>query len=244
MANERLRSALHTAGMTSSDLGERVHVDAKTVDRWITADRVPHRSNRQRVASLLGQREAFLWPDAESALRADSASASEVIAVYPNRGSIPASHWHDLFESAVESIDILAFAASFLHDTLADLNDLLATQASQGVRIRLAFGDPDCEAVRVRGAEEGIGELLAERCRLTWKYLEALDCEKEIEKRSHGNTLYCSMFRFDDQMLVNHHLFGAPANQSPRHAPPATEGRTALRPASTFPRARLGVRQS
>ena len=135
--------------------------------------------------------------------------------VYPNRGSIPTSLWHSLFDNAVESIDVLAFAASFLHDTMPDVDDLLIAKARAGVRVRLAFGDPDSEAVRIRGVEEGIGESLAERCRLTWKYLDPILAEPEISVRAHSTALYCSMFRFDDDLLANHHLLGAPANHSP-----------------------------
>ena len=89
MTNDRLRSALASAGMTSTELGARIEVDAKTVDRWIANGRVPHRSNRQRVASALAQDESYLWPDAFSDSYASAASRAEVMTVYPNRGSIP-----------------------------------------------------------------------------------------------------------------------------------------------------------
>ena len=215
MANDRLRSALASAGMTTADLGARIEVDPKTVERWIANGRVPHRSNRQRVASALTQDESYLWPDAFSDTTSAGASQAEVLTVYPNRGSIPAPLWHSLFEATHESIDILAFAASFLHDTLPDLDEILIGKARAGVRIRLAFGDPDSTAVQIRGDEEGIGASLAERCRLTWKYLEQVLPEPGIEARAHASTLYCSMFRFDDDLMANHHLLGAPANHSP-----------------------------
>src|SRR6188768_4561179 len=125
MTNDRLRSALASAGMTSTELGARIEVDAKTVDRWNAHGRVPHRSNRQRVASALDQDESYLWPDAFGESYASAASRAEVITVYPNRGSIPSSLWHSLFDNATESIDVLAFAASFLHDTLADVDEML-----------------------------------------------------------------------------------------------------------------------
>lgn len=138
-----------------------------------------------------------------------------MVTVYPNRGSIPASLWHSLFANATESVDVLAFAASFLHDTLPDVDEVLVMKARAGVRVRLVFGDPDSEAVRIRGAEEGIGDSLADRCRLTWKYLEPVLAAPEVSVRAHATTLYCSLFRFDDDLLANHHLLGAPANHSP-----------------------------
>lgn len=215
MANDRLRSAIASAGLTTSQLGERIDVDPKTVDRWISNGRMPHRSNRQRVAAVLDQDEAYLWPEAFNDAASSRASQAEVIGVYPNRGSIPTALWQNLFDHAVESIDVLAFAASFLHDTLPDLDDLLAVKARAGVRVRLAFGDPECAAVALRGEDEGIGLSLADRCRLTWKYVEPLTSIPEIEVRRHATTLYCSMFRFDDDLFANHHLYGAPANHSP-----------------------------
>lgn len=215
MANDRLRSALVSAGMTTAQLGERIEVDAKTVDRWVSNGRTPHRSNRQRVAAALGRQEDYLWPEAFSEVSASRASQAEVLGVYPNRGSIPTALWQNLFDSAVESIDILAFAASFLHDTMPDVDEQLSGKARAGVRVRLIFGDPDCSSVALRGDDEGIGSSLAERCRLTWKYVEPLFAVPEIEARAHATTLYCSMFRFDDDLLANHHLYGAPANHSP-----------------------------
>ncbi|WP_345207791.1 XRE family transcriptional regulator [Fodinibacter luteus] len=200
--------------MTSAELGAHIDVDPKTVDRWIANGRVPHRSNRQRVAAALAQDEVYLWPDAYGDSYVSAASRAEVVTVYPNRGSIPASLWHSLFDNAIESIDILAFAASFIHDSLPDVDEVLIAKARTGVRVRLAFGDPDSDAVRIRGVEEGIGESLAERCRLTWKYLDPILREPEISVRAHSSTLYCSIFRFDNDLLANHHLFGAPANHS------------------------------
>ena len=220
MTNDRLRSALASVGMTSAELGTRIQVDPKTVDRWIAQGRVPHRTNRQRVASVLAKDESYLWPDAFSDSYATAASRSEVMTVYPNRGSIPASLWHSLFANATQSIDVLAFAASFLHDSLPDVDDVLVAKARAGVRVRLIFGDPDSTAVSLRGVEEGIGESLAERCRLTWKYLDPVLAEKEVSVRTHATTLYCSMFRFDDDLLANHHLFGRSSESLPRLARP------------------------
>lgn len=67
----------------------------------------------------------------------------------------------------------------------------------------------------MRGEEEGIGSSLADRCRLSWKYFRGLIDQPNIEARMHSNTLYASMFRFDDDLLINHHLFGAAASHSP-----------------------------
>lgn len=84
--------------------------------------------------------------------------------------------------------------------------------------MRLLFGDPASTAVQLRGEEEGIGDLLAARCRLTWTYLKDVIATPGVEARVHGCTLYSSIFRFDDRLLVNAHMYGAPANHSPVYA--------------------------
>lgn len=93
--------------------------------------------------------------------------------------------------------------------------DLLADRARAGVRVRLLFGDPESEAVALRGEEEGIGGLLGSRCALSWRYLQPYFDVPGIEARKHGATLYNSLFRFDDTVLVNAHAYGAPASHSP-----------------------------
>lgn len=215
MANERLRSAIAGSGFTFAALGEQIGVDPKTIERWVSKDRLPHRTNRQALSAALSRDEEFLWPAAVSESRAQSASQAEFVAIHPNRGSVPPGTWQSLLERAEESIDLLAFAASFLHDTIPDFDDLLVRKARAGVRVRLLFGDPSGKAVRIRGEEEDIGESLAGRCSLTWKYLRPCLGVQGIEARAHDTTLYSSIFRFDEDLFANTHAYGAPANHSP-----------------------------
>lgn len=217
MTNERLRTALTNAGMTVVELSERLAVDPKTVERWITTGRPPHRRNRLAVASALDADDCFLWPETADDTRNVTASRSEFTEFFPNRGAVPARIWDDLIDGAAEAIDVLAFGGSFLHDSIADFDARLVARAEAGTSVRLLFGDPESSAVAVRGAEEGLGDLLAARCRLTWAYLQPILGTPGIEARSHGATLYASIFRFDDRILVNHHLFGSPANHNPVH---------------------------
>jgi hypothetical protein len=215
MSNERLRAAIVSSGYSVAALAEQVPVDSKTIERWITKERVPHRTHRLRVASLLGKDDAYLWPGTASDAMSRSASEAELVTVYPNRGSVPPGTWESLVDRSTESIDLLAYAASFLHDSLPDFDAHLASRARAGVRVRLLLGDPDSTAVALRGEDEGIGELLAARCRLSWRYFEPLLPEPGILAREHGCTLYNSVFRFDDTLLANTHLYGAAANHAP-----------------------------
>lgn len=215
MSNERLRSALTAAGMCPRDLAERVEVDVKTVERWISNGRSPHRRTRAAVAALLHADERHLWPDATPEHHVQASTQQEFVAFHPNRNAIPPQRWLDLAAGATEAIDIWAFAASFLHDSLDDFFGVVADRASQGTTVRLLFGDPRSQAVALRGVEEGLAEGFAGRCSNSWRYLLPFCKLPGIEARQHGSTLYASIYRFDATLLVNTHTLGAPAARSP-----------------------------
>ncbi|GAB7003388.1 hypothetical protein JCM18899A_08590 [Nocardioides sp. AN3] len=125
-----------------------------------------------------------------------------------------------------DQIDGLAYAGSFLHDAFADFDEKVAAKARQGVRVRLLFGDPQSDAVALRGKEEGIGELMAGRCALNWAYGKPFLETPGIEAREHRSTLYASLYRFDDTLLANTHVLGAAASHSPvRHFRKVVGGR-------------------
>jgi len=215
MSNERLRTLMAERGITVTALGEKVGVDRKTVERWITTGRTPHRTHRLTVAALLGKEDVYIWPDSVGDRQATAASAAELVTLFPTRGAVPLELWSTLLSGAEESIDLLAYAASFLHDAIPDYEHLLTERANAGVRIRLLFGDPDSPAVELRGEEESIEDLLSARCRLTWSYYERLLKHPEVGARRHGTTLYNSLFRFDNTLLVNTHAYGVPASHAP-----------------------------
>jgi len=215
MANERLRSGIAAAGITLSDVAERVEVDPKTVERWITKDRTPHRRHRWTVGSLLELDEAYLWPEVADSMQAKSASEAEFVQLYPHRGLVPDELWTRLIDSATESIDVIVYAGLFLVDTHPDLADALAAKARAGVKVRVMLGDPESEIVAQRGVEEGIGEDLAARIRLTRRALGEVSDVPGLELRQHSTILYNSIYRFDSTLLANVHVYGAPAPHNP-----------------------------
>jgi hypothetical protein len=215
VANERLRSCIAGARLTIPDVAAQVGVDPKTVERWIILGRVPHRSHRWATASLLGTDEAYLWPEVMDDARTQLTSAAELVTLYPNRGAVPGELWHSLVDGATNHIDILVFSGLFLPDGYPEVARVLAAKAEQGIKVRLAFGDPDSEAVRLRGEEERIGDGMAARIRLSLVYLQDALRAPGVEVRFHGTTLYNSIYRFDDDALVNAHVYGAPAAHSP-----------------------------
>jgi hypothetical protein len=102
---------------------------------------------------------------------------------------------------------------------LPDQNPRLATmlrkKARSGAIVRVLLGDPDSADVARRGAEEGIGDAMASKVRNVLVHYKDLAEAPGAEVRLHATTLYNSLYRFDDQLLVNAHVYGFPAAHAP-----------------------------
>lgn len=214
MANERLRGTITATGRDYHSVAEAIGVDPKTVERWVLRDRVPHRTHRRAAAALLGKEEAFLWPSLLSEPSTQAASQAEVLRVYPTRSAVPVDLWVSLIRDAVEELTLLSYAGLFLLDNNPDITGLLTDRATAGVRVRILLGDPDAEAIRRRGDEEGIGADMSGRVRIAQRYLRPALGTPGLEVRLHTTTLYNSIYLGDATMLVNMHMYGsgAPAN--------------------------------
>lgn len=183
--------------------------------RWL-GGRVPHPKHRFRAAQYLGVEERFLWPGPQP--RADHRSsdlAADLVGTYPDRASVPRETWLTLLGEAQEQIDVLVFSGTFFAQTNPRVAGMLAERAASGARVRLCFGNPSGSAVTVRGFEEGIGDALAAKIRASLIYYRPLLTQDRCEVRLHDTTLYNSLFRYDDDLLVNPHIFGQPASANP-----------------------------
>jgi transcriptional regulator with XRE-family HTH domain len=215
MRNERLRALLLERGETPDKLADAVHVDAKTVERWITKGRVPYRKHRYEVATFLGVDESFIWPDALDRDEVAAVSQSEIVAVYPHRWAMPRDTWGHFFSQAKREIGILLYAGIFMAEDMG-VQRLLAERARAGARVRILLGDPDSPNVAGRGVDEGIGgPVLAAEVRSSLVLFGPLLAEPGVEIRLHGTILYNSIYRADDQLLVNTHVYGVMANNAP-----------------------------
>ncbi len=106
------------------------------------------------------------------------------------------------------------YAALFLAED-ATARKLLAEQALAGVRVRLLSGDPGSLAVAQRGEEEGIGgAAIGAKIRNVLALFDPL-LEAGAQIRLHGTVLYNSMYRADDDLLVNPHILGCVAACAP-----------------------------
>ncbi|MCX6459158.1 MAG: XRE family transcriptional regulator [Actinobacteria bacterium] len=213
--NERLRAALSAKGITYELLAQEVQVDEKTVERWVTTGRQPHRRFRLSVAALVQPDANFLWPGAASEAQVKRAGKAEFVEFYPSRTAVAPETWMSLISQAQQHIDVLAYGASFLHDSVPNCVELLRSRASQGVEIRLLLGDPESAAVALRGQEEKIRGMMRSRCEHTWQQFSPLLDEANVTVAQHGATLYNSIFRFDDDLLANTHVYGSPASHNP-----------------------------
>jgi transcriptional regulator with XRE-family HTH domain len=210
MVNERLRRCMLRAGLAAETLAERAQVSTKTVERWLRSEAVPYPRTRYRVASILGEDESYLWPGAVD--RASLAGA-ELIASYPRRTDVPGQLWTELLRQAQRSVDVLAFAGLFLAEEHPDWIPLLVSRAEGGVRVRLLLGDPDGVSLAARDAEVRIGGGVAGRVQAVLAHYRPLAGVAEI--RLHDTPLYNSIYRFDDDMLVNTHVYGILAAYTP-----------------------------
>ncbi|UNS98572.1 helix-turn-helix domain-containing protein [Streptomyces tubbatahanensis] len=214
MQNERLRTVMTAGGWTHADLANATGVDPKSVERWVNLGRTPRRVTAIKAAESLGEDVHALWPALRQA-RAARAVSPELVALYDQRADLPVSTFIDLFTQARERIDVLVYAAVFIHEAYPRLNDLLRERAAEGCSVRIAIGDADSENVQQRGKEEKFGHGIESRCRLALMHYRALFGVRGIELRTHGTTLYNSIYRADDQMLVNAHVWGVNACGAP-----------------------------
>lgn len=223
MQNERLRAVMASGGWTHTALAGETGVDPKSVERWVNLGRTPRRATALKAAETLGEDVHALWPALRQARAARSVSP-ELVALYDQRADLPVNVFVDLLAAARERIDVLVYAAVFLHEAYPRLNDLLRERAAEGCAVRIAVGDADSENVRRRGQEEKFGYGIESRCRLALLHYRPLVSVPGIELRRHRTTLYNSTYRADDQVLVNAHVWGVNAYGAPvwhlrRHGP-------------------------
>ncbi|OQO91977.1 transcriptional regulator [Saccharomonospora piscinae] len=213
MANDRLRTAMIAAGVTADTLAAKVGVDPKTVERWVSTERRPHRRTQQQVAKVLGTRDIDLWPAPSTELPTNG-HESELVYLYPSRSSITGVTWERLINGVRQQMDVLVFSGAFLVEQY-NLVPIIRDKAAQGVHFRLLVGDETSPAVVQRAVDEGTPGGLEGRVQMMRRYLADVAGLDGVEVRTHGTILYNSFYRFDDDLLVNGHAHGSLAGQNP-----------------------------
>ncbi|MEU7615586.1 XRE family transcriptional regulator [Micromonospora rifamycinica] len=215
MPNDRLRDAILRNGLTPVAVAERIGVDAKTVERWITQNRTPYPRHRHAIAAMVREDVPYLWPEAVTPERASKIGQSEMVQLYSRRSSVPNDLWRRLIERAEQRIDVLAYAGLFLVEQDPMLVDVLRQKGLDGVTVNILLGDPTSAAIERRSVEEGAPGVMAAKIRQVQGYYKRLDDAPGVNVLYHDTTLYNSIYRFDDEMLVNMHVLGIPAPHAP-----------------------------
>jgi hypothetical protein len=120
-----------------------------------------------------------------------------------------------LINDAAERVEVLVHAALFLVERPTFVRNL-ADKAANGARVRLLFGDPASREVARRSDEEQLGKgTLGARIHNALAFYRPLLDVNGVEMRFHKTTLYNSIFRFDDAMIVNTHVYGFQGAHAP-----------------------------
>lgn len=214
MSNERLRSALLARGMSVQDLAEVIEVNPKTVERWITQGKVPYRRHQYATASALKVDVTTLWDDSRTVDSAMDLSKAEIVAVYPHQHTVPAGLWREIYTRAENHLDVLVYSGLFLSEDPL-FHDILKAKVAGTTQVRILLGDPGSDAVRQRGIDEGHRIMDGKIRNALLNYRPLFESHPDIGFRLHDSTLYNSIYRSDDEMLVNPHVYGIGAYLAP-----------------------------
>ena len=225
MSNERLKTAMDTVAITADELADRVDVDPKTIERWVSG-RTPHRRYRLQAAHALGVTPADLWPDTDKPAPPpttddeDEQPDGDLDAAYPTSEDPAAPNLTEMLTSAQTRIDLLD---ATWHGLASDPNirAALRVRADAGVAIRLLISDPDSAYLLALEHEARERAELTDEPILAWEvekaigYLQPLLSHPRIEARTFVAAPANAITTADDQMLVRLHLAGAPAQVEP-----------------------------
>ncbi|MER5649768.1 XRE family transcriptional regulator [Streptosporangium sp. NPDC002524] len=186
-------------------------MSTKTVERWLSGESVPYPKTRYRVAAILREEGSYLWPDT---VNGASLAGAELVATYPRRSDVPRHLWTELLRGAERTVDLLAYAGLFLTEEHPAWMPTLIAKANAGARVRLLLGDPKGKQLGYRDAEHRIGGGVAGRVAAVMAHYTQ-NMPPLVEIRLHDTPLYNSIYRFDDEMLVNVHVYGILAAYTP-----------------------------
>jgi transcriptional regulator with XRE-family HTH domain len=213
MPNERLRSTLLESDYDERSLADELGLDHKSVQRWITRDITPRRSAAHRAAKLLGVPASWLWPSLDS--ERESASRTEIVTLYPHRSEVPNHLWLDLLVAATQRVWLYANASLFLPEDNPESISIIKRKAESGTDARILMADPDSPACVKRGVEERLFDAIPARVRMALSYYAPLAAVPGIDFRLQKETLYNSIFVYDDEMLINQHAYGTYGYMAP-----------------------------
>src|SRR5262245_64008583 len=122
--------------------------------------------------------------------------------------------WRGFFASAKYDIGILVYSGLFLAED-AGVGKVLRDRARNNVRVRIALGSPHGTHIARRGLDENIQDVMASKIMYATSLYRTIATEPNVEIRCHDTVLYASIYRADDELMVNTHVYGRPASHSP-----------------------------
>ncbi|MGY4960280.1 XRE family transcriptional regulator [Streptomyces sp. 900105245] len=200
--------------MTVHSLAEAIAVNPKTIERWITQGKVPYRRHQYATAAVLKVDITTLWEDGRTVDSATDLTKAEIATVYPHRHTVPAGLWRELYGRAERNLDVLVYSGLFLSEDPL-FHNLLKAKVEAGAQVRILLGNPVCAAVRQRGIDEGHQIMDGKIRNALLLYRPLMRSHPDIGFRLHDSTLYNSIYRADDEMLVNPHVYGIGAYLAP-----------------------------
>jgi len=135
----------------------------------------------------------MLWPDVPG----EAFGVSELVGVYTTRNELSPSTVGSMLDATTAHIDVLVFSGMWLWDAVPRFRDRVLERVAAGVAVRicLGLGNPDSDAVQLRGQEEGSGDGMEGRCKIAIGYAKALLDADPTAVRVSSATLYSSIFR-------------------------------------------------
>jgi hypothetical protein len=85
---------------------------------------------------------------------------------------------------------------------------IIQRKAEAGMDVRILMADPDSQECIKRGVEERLFDAIPAGVRMALAYYAPLAGVPGVEFRLQAETLYNSIFVYDDEMLVNQHVYG------------------------------------
>jgi hypothetical protein len=85
---------------------------------------------------------------------------------------------------------------------------IIRRKVEEGLDVRIMMADPDSPECVKRGIEERLFDATPARVRMALAYYTPLAGVPGIEFRLQAETLYNSIFVYDDEMLINQHVYG------------------------------------
>ena len=205
MTNTALLAALRDKGLSERIVAERVDVDPKSVQRWVSGRVTPHPRHRAAVAELLQEDEMTLWPEVARS-RMKIGADRELHQLFPTTAEVPLAHWHRLMRSPKSELTICHYSPYNFKHMVPDFERMIRRTAEAGARIRVITGDPDHPIVPSNEETSGAPIPLNLRIRAAHHLFEPL--QDVVEVRQTALSYGRSVLRSDDEAQISWWIHG------------------------------------